>query len=78
MGTEGRVKLDTRFVALNFLNTGARDGQDITIWVPLDVLDQHSSVHQDGLVVSHVAHQLHAATLVSDAKGRCLLVLVLI
>lgn len=39
-----RVKLNARFVAFNFLNTGTRDSQDVTIGVPLDVLNKHSSI----------------------------------
>ena len=78
MLSEGRVELDTRFVAFDLFNGGARDGEDVAVRVPLDVLDQHAGVDKDRRIIGHVPHELHATALVGDAKCRCLFILILI
>ena len=78
MLTEGGVELDTGFVTLNFFDTGAGDGDDIAVGVPLDVLDEHASVDENRSIVSHVSHELHATALVGDTKGWSLIVLILV
>jgi hypothetical protein len=78
MLTKRRVKLDARLVAFDLLNAGARDSQDVTVGVPLDVFDKHASVDQDRRIVSHVFHQLHSTALVSNTECRRLLVLIFV
>lgn len=78
MDTKCTIKLYTRFLTFDFFNTRSTDGENITIRIPLDVLDEHPSVNKDWRVVCHVAHELHAATLISDAQLRRLFILVLV
>ena len=78
MYTKCIVELDARLLALNFLDAGSTHSKDITIGVPLDMLDEHARIDKDWRVVSHVAHQLHTATLIGDAKLWGLVILVLV
>ena len=78
MLSEGRVELNARLVTFDFLDTGATHSDDVAIRIPLDVLDEHACVDEDGRVISHVAHQLHSATLVGNAKSGSFIVLVLV
>ena len=75
---KGGVELDARFMTFDLLDTRTRDGDNVAIGVPLDVLDEHASVDENWRIIRHVPHQLHTTALVSDAESWGLLILILV
>lgn len=60
-----RVELDSSFVALRSVEEGSSYTKHVSIGVPLDALNEHASVNQDGHVISEILHKLKSTTLVS-------------
>ena len=78
MNTIGVIELDCSFTINLLISIGSSNCQNVAVWVPLDTFDVHACIYKDWSVVSFLAHQLHASTLVGDAKLCSILIQVLI
>lgn len=65
----GRVELDGTLVALRGVEEGSSDSKDVAIGVPLDTLNEHASVDQDGHFIAEALHELESTALIGNAEG---------
>lgn len=78
MVSERRVELNDTFVAFRSVNQRTSDSEDVTVWIPLDTLDEHASVDENRTVIGQASHHLHATALVSNAKSSRVLILIFV
>jgi len=67
--TRRRIELDSTLVAFRGILKGSSNSENVTIRVPLNTLDEHTSVNENRHLVSETLHKLKSTALVSDAKG---------
>ena len=63
-----RVELNNTFVAFRPVDERASHGENVSVRVPLYVLNEHSSVDQDGFVICQGLHQLNSTALVRNRQ----------